>query len=139
MNNKNIYIILIWIVSLTAMLGSLYYSEIVQFFPCTLCWYQRILMYPLVLIILVGVLSKDEKVYLYTLAMSTLGGLISIYHYALQWGLFSGDECSGVACSTRYVEYLGFITIPFLALTAFLLIFLGSLKVFLMNQTSSKH
>ncbi|MFQ5434013.1 MAG: disulfide oxidoreductase [Anaerolineae bacterium] len=111
-------------VALTAMLGSLYFSEIARFIPCTLCWYQRILMYPLTVIILVGIIERDEFLPKYVLPLSIIGIGISSYHYLLQLGVFGhASGCTvGVPCNSRYVNYLGFITIPFMALTAFILI-----------------
>lgn len=111
-------------VALTAMLGSLYYSEIAGFVPCTLCWYQRILMYPVSLIILVGILKQDEYLPAYVLPFSVIGMGVSSYHYLIQRGLFAHPAtCSiGIPCNLSYVNYFGFITIPFLALTAFTLI-----------------
>jgi len=111
-------------VALTAMLGSLYYSEIAGFVPCTLCWYQRILMYPLSLIILVGILKQDEYLPGYVLPFSMIGIGVSTYHYLIQQGLLAHPAtCSiGIPCNLSYVNYFGFITIPFLALTAFTLI-----------------
>jgi disulfide bond formation protein DsbB len=109
--------------AVAAMLGSLYYSEIVGFIPCTLCWYQRILMYPLTLIILVGLIKQDEYLPSYVLPFSMIGMSVSTYHYLMQWGVFANPaSCSIVSCAARYVNYWGFITIPFMALTAFLLI-----------------
>lgn len=116
--------ILALVVAITATLGSLYYSEVVGFVPCTLCWYQRILMYPLTLIILVGIVRQDEALPFYVLPFSLSGMGVSSYHYLIQNGVFSHPAtCTvGVPCSLRYVNYLGFITIPFLAFTAFTLI-----------------
>ncbi len=112
------------VVALTAMLGSLYYSEVAGFVPCTLCWYQRILMYPLTLIILVGIISQDEYLPNYVLPLSIIGLGFSTYHYLVQQGVFAHPAaCSaGIPCNLRYVNYLGFITIPLMALTAFVLI-----------------
>lgn len=112
------------VVALTAMLGSLYFSEVAGFVPCTLCWYQRILMYPLTLITLVGVIKQDEYLPFYVWPLSVLGAGVSSYHTLIQSGVFSHPAtCTvGVPCSLRYVNYLGFITIPLLALTAFVLI-----------------
>jgi len=110
--------------ALAAMLGSLYYSEIAGFIPCTLCWYQRILMYPLALIILVGIIKRDEYLPDYVLPFSILGILVSGYHYLIQLGVFSRPAAceAGVPCDMRWVNYLGFISIPFMALTAFIMI-----------------
>ncbi|MEJ2734489.1 MAG: disulfide oxidoreductase [Anaerolineae bacterium] len=106
------------------MLGSLYYSEIAGFVPCTLCWYQRILMYPLTLIELVGILKHDEGVFDYVLPLSVLGIGVSTYHYLIQLGVIGhSPACSvGIPCGLRYVNYLGFVTIPLMALTAFTII-----------------
>jgi disulfide bond formation protein DsbB len=115
---------LAFLVALTATLGSLYFSEIANFVPCVLCWYQRILMYPLVIIILVGWIEQDEFLPKYVLPLSIGGILLSSYHYMVQWGLFSGDAvCAvGIPCSIRFINWAGFITIPFLALIAFTMI-----------------
>jgi disulfide bond formation protein DsbB len=110
--------------ALTAMLGSLYYSEIAGFVPCTLCWYQRILMYPLTLIILVGIFQQDEYLPNYVLPFSVIGIAVSTYHYLIQLGVFAHPAaCAvGIPCNLRYVNYFGFVTIPFMALTAFTMI-----------------
>lgn len=116
---------LAWFQSLLAMLGSLYYSEIRHFVPCTLCWYQRILIYPLVIIIAVGILRKDKKLYQYVLPFSILGVLVSLYQVLLQQGIIisSAAPCSvGVSCALGYTKYFGFITIPMMSLAAFILI-----------------
>ncbi len=106
------------------MLGSLYYSEIANFIPCTLCWYQRILMYPLVLIILVGIINRDEYLPTYVLPFSIIGIFVSAYHYLVQRGVFSHPAscAAGIPCDMSWVNYLGFISIPFMALTAFIMI-----------------
>ncbi|MFU8773304.1 MAG: disulfide oxidoreductase, partial [Anaerolineales bacterium] len=113
-----------FLVALTATLGSLYFSEIANFVPCVLCWYQRILMYPLVIIILVGWIEQDEFLPKYVLPLSIGGILLSSYHYTVQLGLFGSDAvCAvGVPCFIRYINWAGFITIPFLALVAFTMI-----------------
>jgi len=110
--------------ALTAMLGSLYYSEIAGFIPCTLCWYQRILMYPLNLIILVGILRHDDSLPDYVLPFSIIGMGVSTYHYLIQLGVVEHSAaCSvGIPCGLRWVNYFGFVTIPFMALTAFVII-----------------
>lgn len=114
-----------WIQSIAAMLGSLYYSEIKLFTPCTLCWYQRILMYPLVIIIAVGILRKDKYIHWYVLPMSVLGWLISLYHILLQKGILPEAiaPCTlGSSCKITYTGYFGFITIPVMSFTAFTVI-----------------
>lgn len=115
-----------WLQSLAAMLGSLYFSELRHLAPCLLCWYQRILMYPLVLVIMIGILRKDKGIYLYVLPMSILGAIIAFYHILLQNGILLGNIIApcilGVSCATKYTTYLGFITIPIMSFAAFLLI-----------------
>lgn len=120
----NILVFLAFSIAVCAMVGSLYFSEMRYFFPCNLCWYQRILMYPLTLLILIGILRRDSLLFVYVLPFSGLGVLVAIYHYAVQWNFWatSGQFCGSGTCTVRYVEYFGFVTIPFLALVAFLLI-----------------
>jgi disulfide bond formation protein DsbB len=121
-----------WIVSLVAMGGSLYFSSVLGFPPCVLCWYQRIAIYPLVVILAVGIIYKDVKVYRSALALSSIGLLISIYHNLLYFKILpeSIAPCTaGVSCTTKFIEYFGFITIPFLALVA-LIIITGTLLMY---------
>jgi disulfide bond formation protein DsbB len=121
---KNILYIA-WAQALIATLGSLYFSEIRHFTPCVLCWYQRILMYPLVLIIAVGILKKDKQVYQYVFPLSLIGFGIAFYHVLLQNGILpeSIAPCVlGASCIQKHVGYFGFITIPLLSLTAFAVI-----------------
>lgn len=125
-------LIFISIVSLVATLGSLYFSQIRGFEPCTLCWYQRILMYPVILISGIGLFQKNANIALTTAVFSFIGGGISLYHYGIQKLAFLSDSapaCGDVPCTGQYVNYLGFVTIPFLALLAFSLIFITSLFI----------
>lgn len=118
------------LVAWVAMLGSLYFSDMLHFVPCEWCWRQRILMYPLVLILSVGILRKDEELPYYTATISGLGLCASTYHYLLQKTSWFSDACTaGVPCSSAYINWFGFVTIPFLALLAFTLIFFASLVV----------
>ncbi|WP_074032703.1 disulfide oxidoreductase [Exiguobacterium sp. AT1b] len=116
---------LAWLVALTATLGSLYFSEIREFVPCELCWIQRIFMYPLTIILGIAVFTDDRAVRKYVLPLTIIGGIVSLYHYLVQKvpGFAEIQPCAqGVPCSGQYINWLGFITIPFLALTAFTLI-----------------
>ncbi|AIE59196.1 disulfide oxidoreductase [Bacillus methanolicus] len=118
-----------WATSVIAMFGSLYFSEILQFEPCELCWYQRILMYPLVIILGIAVIKKDYRIAFYSMIMSGIGFFTSLYHYSLQKVPFMADHaisCGRVPCTSQYINWFGFITIPFLALTAFTIIFIIS-------------
>ena len=114
-----------WVQSLVAVSGSLYFSEIVHYPPCVLCWYQRIFMYPLALIIPVGIMSKDKKLPFYVLALSGVGALVAFYHNLLYYKIIpeSAAPCAaGVSCTTKFIEYFGFVTIPLLSLCGFLVI-----------------
>ena len=113
-------------VALIATLGSLFYSEIAGYEPCKLCWFQRILMYPQVILLGIAWLKKDNGIVLYSIVLSSLGALIAGYNYLLQIGLAPAIGCSVVGysinCAQRFVMQFGYITIPMMALTAFLLI-----------------
>jgi len=113
-----------WVVAIVATLGSLYFSEVRHFVPCLLCWYQRILMYPLVLILGVATFQQDRQAVKYALPLSLLGVLVSGYHIMVERipALGSGICSSGVPCSLKYIEWLGFITIPTLSFAAFVII-----------------
>lgn len=118
-----------WAVSVIAMFGSLYFSEIRQYEPCSLCWYQRILMYPFVVILGLATVRKDYRIGIYTMILSAIGGCISLYHYLIQKVPFFTDNaasCGRIPCTGQYINWLGFISIPFLALTAFVIIFICS-------------
>ena len=108
----------------TALCGSLFFSEVLGYIPCTLCWYQRILMYPLGIVIAIGILRRDTALHLYVLPLSLLGACVSLYHYLLiKTDLFPPPACSsGVPCTVDYIDWFGFINIPFMALTAFLIV-----------------
>ncbi|MFC7371538.1 disulfide oxidoreductase [Fictibacillus iocasae] len=114
-----------WLTAIAAMLGSLYFSEVKGFIPCSLCWYQRILMYPLALWLGIAAYRNDRSITLYVLPIAVMGMLLSGYHYLLQKvpAMRGFELCtSGVPCSGQYINYAGFITIPFLAFTAFTMI-----------------
>ena len=122
-------LLFMWVVSLVATLGSLYFSEIRGYIPCTMCWYQRIFMYPIVIITTIAVIQKNAKIAITTAVFSVIGGCISLYHYGVQKIDFlteSAPVCGLVSCTGQYINWLGFITIPFLALTAFILIAITS-------------
>ncbi len=105
----------------TAMAGSLYYSEGAGFIPCDFCWYQRIAMYPLAVILLVAAITRDDRVAKYVVPIAVIGLALSVYHYQLQLFPEQGGSCSsGVPCTARHVEQFGFISIPFMAGCGFL-------------------
>jgi disulfide bond formation protein DsbB len=124
-NSLNQLLLVSWVTSLIAMGGSLYFSEVMHFIPCTLCWYQRILMYPLTLLLGIATYEGNGKIKKYVLPMSITGMMVSGYHYALQNlpSLQNAEMCRyGVPCSGKYIDWFGFMTIPLLAFTAFTLI-----------------
>jgi len=133
MNKKaDSLLFLAWASSLVASLGSLYFSEIMKYEPCELCWYQRILMYPMVILLGVAYVRKDFQPALYSTILSGIGLLVSLYHYSLQKVSFlseSAPACGRVPCTGEYINMFGFITIPFLALTGFIIIFIASVLV----------
>jgi disulfide bond formation protein DsbB len=107
-----------------ATCGSLFFSEVLGWQPCLLCWYQRILMYPLAILLAIGIIRRDRGLHIYVLPFSIAGIGVSLYHYLLlktDW--LPPPPCTvGVPCTVDYLDWLGFINIPFLALTAFLII-----------------
>lgn len=116
---------LVFFLSLTAMLGSLFFSEVLKLPPCMLCWYQRIAMYPLVAISAVGILRKDKNFAYYGLPLSILGLIVAFYHNMLYYKIIpeSAAPCMmGVSCTTKQIELLGFVTIPFMSFIAFALL-----------------
>ncbi len=114
-----------WIVASIATAGSLFFSEVMLYPPCILCWYQRICMYPMVLILLAGLFPVDKNVVRFALPLSITGIVIATYHNLLYYEVLpeSMAPCrEGVSCTTAQIEWLGFITIPFLSLFAFIII-----------------
>jgi disulfide bond formation protein DsbB len=117
----------LWIAFLvagTATAGSLYFSEVANFVPCQLCWYQRIAMYPLALILLVAALRHDRSVRWYAGPLAAAGAAISSYHYLIEWRpSLEGGACSvGPSCADIWFRELGFVTLAFMALAGFLAI-----------------
>jgi disulfide bond formation protein DsbB len=109
------------LVATIAMTGSLYLSEVAHLEPCALCWYQRIAMYPLAVLLVIAAVRRDAAVRPYILTLAGIGAVLSAYHIAVQRlpGIPS-TSCSITApCSAIQVEVLGFVTIPILALMAF--------------------
>ncbi|MDQ6419795.1 disulfide oxidoreductase [Paenibacillus sp. LHD-117] len=116
---------LAWLVAVVATLGSLYFSEIEGYIPCDLCWFQRILMYPLSVILGIAAFYNEHTIRKYVLPLSIVGMGISTFHYMMEKipGFKEIRPCTqGVPCTTEWINWLGFITIPFLALTGFTLI-----------------
>lgn len=114
-----------WLMSALSTAGSLFFSEVMKLPPCLLCWYQRICMYPLVLILLAGLFPADKNVVRFSLPLALSGLVIAIYHNLLYYHVIpeSLAPCvSGISCTTVQLNWLGFITIPLMSLFGFSLI-----------------
>ena len=112
-------------VAIAAMFGSLYLSEIVHLIPCKFCWYQRIAMYPLAVILLIAAWRKDNGIRIYAAVLAVIGLGIAIWHRLLQeFPTLDSGACAAVGppCSGAYILEFGFVTIPYMALSSFLLI-----------------
>lgn len=114
------------LVAAVSMAGSLFFSEVADFVPCNLCWYQRIAMYPQVVLLALAWARRDGGIKPYSLALAVIGAVISTFHVLVErfpWIEGSGGVCDPAnPCTIKWVEELGFITIPTMALSAFVLI-----------------
>ncbi len=121
--SKKAYL-LAFLVSFAGVAGSLYYSDFIGFEPCKLCWWQRVFMYPQAILLAMGLITRDKHVADYCIVFSVVGALIAGYQTLLMLGFAPNIPCSasGVSCSQIFVLQYGYITIPVMALTAFLLI-----------------
>lgn len=119
---------LVFIISFFATIGSLYFSEVKELLPCNLCWYQRMFMYPIPLLISIARWRKDENINLYVSVFSGIGAIIALYHVIIQIWYIKSSTCGiETDCSTVELEYFGFLTIPMMSLFTFLLIFICNL------------
>ncbi len=122
---------LIFVQAFLATAGSLYYSNVMGYAPCRMCWFQRIFMYPLVALSGVSIFLEKKDLGDYVIPMSLIGLPIAVYHYAIQRvDQFTSAGCSvtAVSCSTEYTFHFGYITIPMMAATAFLVILIIAWK-----------
>lgn len=134
MGQAQLLIFLGWIVAATSTLGSLFFSEIMEFPPCVLCWYQRIAMYPLVFIFLIGSFQAPKATFSFSLPLVISGWIVALYHNLLHYEIVpeSASPClEGVSCSTVYLDWAGFITIPLLSFFAFSIL---ALLLFLLKK-----
>ena len=118
-------VVFAWIVATVTTLGSLYYSEHAGFVPCELCWYQRIVMYPLVIVLGVAALRRDRAVWMTALVFVVIGAPLSLYHWLVERvpAFEESSSCSAITpCSAPWFEKLGFVTLAWMAMSAFLLI-----------------
>lgn len=114
-----------WLLATLATLGALFFGEVMLLPPCVLCWYQRIFMFPLVLLLPLGLFPYDHKIARYGLALAVPGSLIACFHLLVTAGVIpeAMQPCSqGVPCSITVIEWFGFVTIPLLSAAAFLTI-----------------
>ncbi|MDO8499407.1 MAG: disulfide oxidoreductase [bacterium] len=116
-----------FIVAILSTGGSLFYSDVLGYDPCKLCWLQRIFMYPQVILLGLAWWKKDRGVAFYSIPLAIIGGLIALYHYFSQLGWLPA-ACAvvgySVSCSQKFVLQFGYITIPLMAVTAFVLMIL---------------
>ncbi|HUF99618.1 MAG TPA: disulfide bond formation protein B [Ilumatobacter sp.] len=110
------------LVASVATAGSLYFSEVAHYVPCRLCWFQRVAMYPIAVIALVGLIRRDRGARWYFLPLAAIGAAISSYHYLIEWkpSLDSG-ACAlfGPACTDIWFRSFGFVTLAFMAMCGF--------------------
>jgi len=111
-----------WLVAALSTLGALFFSEVMELPPCLLCWYQRIFMFPLVLLLPIGLFPYDPRVVRYALPLVAIGWGISVFQVLLVAGVIPEAirPCTqGVPCSEVQIEWLGFVNIPLLSFLAF--------------------
>ena len=115
---------LAFLVAATSTAGSLYFSEVADYVPCQLCWFQRIAMYPLAVILLVAAIRSDRTARWYAGPLAGIGAVISTYHYLIEWRpSLEGGACSvGPSCADIWFRELGFVTLAFMALCGFVAI-----------------
>ena len=121
-NSNWTILFLCWLLVSASTATSLFFSNVMDFPPCILCWYQRICLFPLVLILAVGLFPLDKRVVRYALPLAVAGWLTALYHNLLYSGVIpeSIQPCSqGVSCTEKYIDLFGFITIPMLSLLGF--------------------
>ncbi len=114
-----------WIIATASTLTSLFFSEVIGVPVCVLCWYQRIAMYPLVIILALGLFPYDSKVIRYSAALTIIGWFIALFHVLLVAGIIpeSAQPCvQGVPCTETHIAIMGFINIPIMSLLTFTII-----------------
>ncbi len=111
-----------WLIAASSTLGALFFSEVMGLPPCVLCWYQRIFMFPLALLLPVGLFPFDPRIVRYALSLTVTGWSIAFFHVLLTYGLIpeSIRPCvQGVPCAQNQIEWFGFVSIPLLSLAAY--------------------
>jgi len=112
---------LAFLVAAGATAGSLYFSEVANYVPCRLCWFQRIAMYPLAVILSIAAIRRDRAIRWYAIPLAGLGACVSVYHYLVEWHpQLEGDACDPTnPCSLVWFREFGFVTLSFMALCGF--------------------
>lgn len=128
----NNYLIIGFWATLVAMLGSLFYSDIMWYEPCKLCWYQRIFIYSQVFLFGIALFIKNKVIVINSLVLSVIGIFIAIYHYLIQTGIIKTWSCSvagdyTASCSDYFVMAYGYITIPMMAITILSLVIIAGI------------
>ena len=111
-----------WLIALTSTLGALFFGEVMKLPPCSLCWYQRIFMFPMALVLPFGLFPFDRNIVRAMMPLVGIGGLLALFQVLLVEGIIPErvSPCrQGVPCSETVIEFFGFVTIPLLALVAF--------------------
>jgi len=131
-----LFFLFLFFLSFFGTMASLFYSEIMHFKPCALCWYQRIFLYPIPIILLIGLIKKDLNSIFYVVFLSAIGLIIAIYHYIIQLTQSKSVVCEigANSCAKIEVEYLGFITLPLMSSLCFALIFGIGLKLIIKSK-----
>ena len=130
MKKNQFFLSFTWIVSIVATIGSLSFSMINHWVPCSLCWYQRIFMYPIVFLLGIILYKNKIKDLIYVLPLSLIGMCISFYHILVQKVPYFKEtviQCGPVPCTGDYLNLFGWITIPMLAFVAFIIISFNSI------------
>lgn len=125
MKQRYLLLYVAWLIAVASTAGSLYFSNVLGFAPCDLCWWQRIFTYPIVSILFVGLWKKDVHVPHYILPLAIAGLFVSIYHNLIYEGIIPEviKTCTnGISCTTQYVEFFGFVSIPLLSLLSYIAI-----------------
>lgn len=128
---------LCWLLACVSTLGSLFFSQVMDFAPCVLCWYQRIFLFPLVIILALGLFPFDKKAVKFAFPLAIAGLLTAFYHNLLSAGIIPENlrPCSqGVSCTEEYLDLFGFLTIPLLSFLSFLMI--TAILLILQRRTS---
>ncbi len=115
-------VFLAWLLASVATLGALFLGEVMGYTPCVLCWYQRIAMFPLVLILAAGLFPYDQRVTRYALPLALVGWALALFHWGVASGLIPEQitPCSkGVPCAMEQIVWFGFLTLPMLSVAAF--------------------